>query len=132
MDTLIAIPAERPGSLGCEVCMHFGHCEVFTLVDIENDAVKNVAVLENPPHSEGGCLTPVQILAERGVKVMLAGGMGLRPLMAFNQAGIRVYRVGEVENIEQAVQAFIDGQLPEFSQDQTCQHHHGGGCHSNG
>ena len=125
MDTVLAIPSAMPGGLDAGMGMHFGHCEVFTIVKIENDAVTDVTTMTNPPHTEGGCLTPVQLLADRGVKVMLAGGMGFRPLAAFNQVGIRVYYTGNVTRVQDSVDAFIQGKLPEFSQDQTCKHHHG-------
>ena len=124
MNTLLAVPSANPGGLDAALGMHFGHCEVFTLVEIENDAVKNVTTLVNPPHSEGGCLAPVQMLADKGVNAMLVGGMGYRPLMAFNQVGIKVYYLGQAQTVGEGVQAFIAGQLPEFSQDQTCKGHH--------
>ena len=129
MNTLLAVPSAQPGGLDAGMGMHFGHCDVFTLVEIENDAIKNVSTLENPPHAEGGCIAPVQMLASKGVKAMLAGGMGFRPLMAFNQAGIHVFYAAEAPTVGESVKAFIAGQLPEFSQDQTCHGHAHGHCH---
>ena len=35
-------------------------------------------------------MVPVDLLAKRGVKILIAGGMGMRPLMGFNQVGIDV------------------------------------------
>ncbi|MBO4369641.1 MAG: NifB/NifX family molybdenum-iron cluster-binding protein [Desulfovibrio sp.] len=103
--------------------MHFGHCDVFTLVSIEENEVKEVSTLINPPHEQGGCLAPVQLLASQGVKALLAGGMGFRPLMAFNQVGIKAFYSGTFTKVGDAVKAFLAGQLPEFSQEHTC---HGG------
>ena len=42
----------------------------------------------------GGGMVPVDLLAHRGVKILIAGGMGMRPLMGFSQVGIDVYRNG--------------------------------------
>ena len=123
MDTLLAIPSANPGGLEAGMGMHFGHCDVFTLVAIENGQVKDVRTLANPPHAQGGCLAPVQLLAGKGVKALLAGGMGYRPLMAFNQVGIRVFYAGQLPTVGEGVNAFLAGQLPEFSQEHTC---HGG------
>ena len=123
MNTLLAIPSAFPGGLEASMGMHFGHCDVFTLVEIENGEVKNVSTLENPPHEHGGCLAPVQLLAGKGVKSMLAVGMGFRPLMAFNQVGITVYYAGLQPTVGDGVKAFLAGKLPEFSQENTC---HGG------
>ena len=38
--------------------MHFGHCDIYTIVEIEDGAVKNVSTLENVPHQHGGCMAP--------------------------------------------------------------------------
>ena len=110
----------REASMG----MHFGHCDVFTLVEIENGEIKKVSTLENPPHAQGGCLAPVQLLAGHGVKALLAGGMGFRPLMAFNQVGIHVFYAGQLPTVGDGVKAFLAGQLKEFSQENTCRGGH--------
>ena len=88
-----------------------------------NVRTKNVSTLENVPHQQGGCLAPVQHLASHGVKALLAGGMGFRPLMAFHQVGIEVYYAGGMPTVGSAVQAFTDGKLPAFTEEFTC---HGG------
>jgi predicted Fe-Mo cluster-binding NifX family protein len=51
--------------------------------------------------------------------------MGFRPLMGFNQVGIQVYFGGNFLTVGNAVQALLDGKLPQFSQEHTC----GGGAH---
>lgn len=124
MTTLIAVPSCLPGGLDAQMGMHFGHCEIYTIVEIEDDKVKTVTTLENVAHQQGGCLAPVQHLAARGVRVLLAGGMGFRPLMAFHQVGIEVYYTGAAPSVGAAVQAFLAGRLPAFSEEFTCQGHH--------
>ncbi|SHN48567.1 NifB/NifX family molybdenum-iron cluster-binding protein [Desulfovibrio litoralis] len=116
----IAIPSNNPGGLDAGMGMHFGHCDIYTIVDIEGGAVKTVSTLENVPHVQGGCLAPVQHLASHNVKALLAGGMGMRPLMGFRQVGIDAYFAGSFATVGQAVQAFIDGKLPAFSTEFTC------------
>jgi predicted Fe-Mo cluster-binding NifX family protein len=46
--------------------------------------------------------------------------MGLRPLMGFNQAGIEVYFGGQVQTVGQAIDAILNGTLPQFGQEHTC------------
>ena len=121
--TLIAVPSVMPGGLEAAVGEHFGHCELYTLVEIGDSAVVSVTTLPNVPHEHGGCMAPVQFLAGNGVKALIAGGMGMRPLMGFKQLGIDVYHGGESESVAHAVQAFIAGKLQRFSTDFTC-----GGC----
>ena len=111
---LIAVPSEHPGGLESALGAHFGHCDMYTLVSVPN-----------VPHQQGGCMAPVQYLAAKGVNQLIAGGMGLRPLMGFNQVGIEVYFGGNVATVGEAIQAIIDGKLMQFQQEHTC----GGGNH---
>ena len=85
MSFLLAVPSCMPGGLDAQMGMHFGHCDIYTIVEIEDNAIKAVGTLENVPHQQGGCMAPVQHLASHGVKALLAGGMGMRPLMGFQQ-----------------------------------------------
>jgi predicted Fe-Mo cluster-binding NifX family protein len=120
MNQVIAVPSENPGGLDAGLGAHFGHCDLYTLVTLENGKVADVKVLPNIPHQQGGCMAPVQHLASNGVNQLIAGGMGLRPLMGFNQVGIEVYYGGGVQTVRQAVEAMLSGQLPQFKQEHTC------------
>jgi predicted Fe-Mo cluster-binding NifX family protein len=120
MKTVIAIPSTVPGGLEAPLGAHFGHCDLYTLVSVENGEIVNVQVVPNVPHNQGGCMAPVQYLAEKGAKTLIAGGMGLRPLMGFNQVGIDVYFGGQAVNVGEAVNAFLKGTLPQFGQEHTC------------
>jgi len=122
---LIAVPSEHPGGLESSLGAHFGHCDMYTLVSVEEGQIQKVDVVPNVPHQQGGCMAPVQYLAEKGVNQLIAGGMGLRPLMGFNQVGIEVYYGGNVATVGDAIQCIIDGQLTQFQQEHTC----GGGGH---
>ena len=87
----IAIPTEGNGGLEAIRSGHFGHCSVFTLIDIKEGEIVNVETLPNQEHRDGGCLVPVNILANANTDVLIVGGMGTRPLVGFNQAGIKVF-----------------------------------------
>lgn len=121
---LIAVPSGMPGGLDAPMGMHFGHCDLYTIVEIEDGALKKVSTLPSVPHQQGGCLAPVQYLADHGIRVLLAGGMGMRPLMGFKQVGIDVFFAGNFPLVDNAVQAFLAGKLPEFTTDFTCQGQH--------
>jgi predicted Fe-Mo cluster-binding NifX family protein len=125
----IAIPSTLPGGLEAGIGAHFGHCDIYTVVDIKAGQITQVSTLPNVPHQQGGCLAPVNHLAKNGVNVLIAGGMGLRPLMGFNQAGIEVYRGAQAPTVGAAVQALIRDDLQRFSREFTCgggaEHQHG-------
>ncbi len=120
MNAIVAIPSEAPGGLEANLSAHFGHCDIFTLVRLEDGEIKEVKAVPNPPHQQGGCLAPVNYLAQQGAKVLIAGGMGLRPLIGFNSAGIEVYYHGGAANVGQAVAALVEGELQQFTQNHTC------------
>ena len=117
----IAIPSTLPGGLAAEVGGHFGHCDIYTLIDLKDGQITQVGTLPSIPHEQGGCLAAVNHLATHGVTALIAGGMGLRPLMGFQQAGIEVYRGTGAPSVEAAVQALLQGSLERFSQESTCQ-----------
>lgn len=122
--TKVAIPSANPGGMDAGMGMHFGHCDIYTIVDVADGQISSVSTLENKPHVQGGCMAPVQHLAAHGVKTLLAGGMGMRPLMGFHQVGIDVFFAGGCLTVGQAVQDFLANNLQPFSAEFTCQ---GGG-----
>ena len=116
----IAIPSTMPGGMDSALGEHFGHCDCYTVVDVADGKIAQVGTLPNVPHMQGGCMAPVNHLSQNGVTVLVAGGMGMRPLMGFNQMGISVYFAGNQPTVGMAVQAFCQGKLTEFTPEHTC------------
>jgi len=117
---MVAVPSSHPGGLNAPLGAHFGHCDLYTLVKIVAGKVEKVITLPNVPHEQGGCMAPVNHLAQNGVQVLIAGGMGMRPLMGFNQVGIDVLYGGEAQTVGEAVEALLQGKLPRFTTEFTC------------
>jgi predicted Fe-Mo cluster-binding NifX family protein len=124
----IAIPSEAPGGLAAPISAHFGHCGVFTLIELDGDRIVGTSLVEPPDHETGGCLAPVAVLAGRGVSAILTGGMGARPLVGFLDAGIQPYFAGDCADVGSAVKAFVGGRLPAFVLEQSCGGGEGGCC----
>jgi predicted Fe-Mo cluster-binding NifX family protein len=124
----IAVPSIAPGGLEGQRSGHFGHCDVFTFVDVEGGVIKQVTTVPNQSHVQGGCMVPVQLLAEHRVKALIVGGIGMRPLMGFKQVGIDVYHDETRPEIRPVVEDLIAGRLPLIQDDQVCggmdSHHH--------
>jgi predicted Fe-Mo cluster-binding NifX family protein len=116
----IAVPSMGIGGLDGQRSGHFGHCDVFTLVDVEMGQIKTVTTLPNQEHVQGGCMVPVNLLAEHQVNILIVGGIGMRPLMGFRQVGIDVYHDGTRPEIGPVVEDLIDGNLPLIGDDQVC------------
>ena len=122
-------PLARREEFDAQISDHFGHCDLFTLVEIDNGEVTKVDSLPGVAHQHGGCMVPVDLLARRGVKILIAGGMGMRPLTGFSQVGIDVYKNGGAAKVGQAIQAFVNGNMSKFSPESSCARHAEGGCH---
>ena len=121
----IAIPSNGEGGLKGTRAGHFGHCDVFTFVDVKDGEISEVTTLANQEHVQGGCMVPVNLLAEHHVNALIVGGIGMRPLMGFRQVGINVFHDDQRQDIEPVVMDMIQGKLTEIQNDQVC----GGGAH---
>lgn len=101
----IAIPTAN-GTL----CLHFGHCQIFTIIDISPDSknIDKVSTLTPPPHEIG--VLPAW-LHEIGCTHIIAGGMGGRAIALFQQNGIKVICGAEAMKPEDLAKAYLDNQL---------------------
>jgi Mrp family chromosome partitioning ATPase/predicted Fe-Mo cluster-binding NifX family protein len=89
---------------------HFGHCDRFALLDVDQAAKRIVGKreLESPEHQPG--LLP-RWLAENGATLIIAGGMGANAQKLFAESGIRVLIGAPAETPEALVEAFMTGTL---------------------
>ncbi|HEC99420.1 MAG TPA: dinitrogenase iron-molybdenum cofactor biosynthesis protein [Proteobacteria bacterium] len=125
----IAVPSNFPGGLEAGLSGHFGHCDVYTVATIAETKIHDVEVIPNHGHEPGACLAPVMLLARNGVQGIISGGMGMRPLLGFKQAGIRVFLYREGGQVKDALAALQANRLPEFTDQHTCAGHgHGNTC----
>lgn len=108
----IAIP-----TLDGELCMHFGHCQQFTLIDVEDGEIKNVEAETPPAHAPG--VLPAW-LHEQGANVIIASGMGMRAQNLFKQNDIEVVVGAPILSPEEIAKQFINGTLE--AGDNVCDH----------
>ena len=105
MKIKIAIPLAEG-----KLCMHFGHCETFALVDV--DLVQRKILgrqdLVPPPHEPG--VLP-RWLAEQGAEMILAGGMGQRAQGLFTEQNIQVTVGLPAETPETLIGHYLAGTL---------------------
>jgi predicted Fe-Mo cluster-binding NifX family protein len=87
---------------------HFGHCQEFALVDVEDNEIKNKENLVPPPHEPG--VLP-KWLHDLGTNVIIAGGMGGRALDLFAQNDIKVVVGAPSLTPEELVRQYLDNTL---------------------
>ncbi len=116
----IAVPSNGEGGIDGTRSGHFGHCDVFTFIDVEDGEIKNVSTIQNEEHVQGGCMVPVNLLAGHKVNALVVGGIGMSPLMGFKQVGIDVYHDAERAEIKPVVEDLIAGKLREIQNDEVC------------
>ena len=102
-----------------KLSMHFGHCEEFALVDVDENTktIKGKTIWSAPPHQPGFLPT---WLAEKGANVIVAGGMGSRAQGLFVEKNIKVVigvREGTPEDI---VSSYLNNTLS--TGDNICDH----------
>jgi len=105
----VAIACEGNGGLDDIVSPRFGRCPTFTIVTIENNMVKNVEVMPNQAAyaARGAGVAAVQSLANKGVKIILAGRFGPWASSTSAQFGIQISIVQPGIRVKEAVDAHI-------------------------
>lgn len=117
---IVAVPSMDQGGLDGTRADHFGHCEVFTLVTMEQGEIQEVQVIQNRPHNKGGCTAPVDVLADNNVSALIVSGIGARPLSLFNGVGVDVFFDGKSTTVSGVIKKFAEGSLPQIMNDQVC------------
>ena len=121
---IIAVPYEHGFVFG-----HFGHTKQFRLYTVEDGAVTAISLADT---NGGGHGALSSFLAERGVDVVICGGIGDGAKTALSNAGIRLFG-GVTGDADRAVAMFLAGKL-DYDPHARCDHHDhvhscGGDCH---
>jgi predicted Fe-Mo cluster-binding NifX family protein len=113
---------------------HFGMSTEFMLIEANGSGIVSKEIISTEAHNCGGL---PRLLGDRGVKVVLAGGMGMSPRLAFERSGIEVVLGVTEADPEKAVLAhlnhtLVSGQNACDHGDVACEHpgeHHNHGNH---
>jgi predicted Fe-Mo cluster-binding NifX family protein len=106
----IAVSADNKNGLDSVVSPHFGRCPHYILVDVEDHQVTSVQEVDSPfyGHHQPGQVP--SFIHSLGANVMLAGGMGGRAIMFFQQFGIEGV-TGAYGTVRQSVERYLGGEL---------------------
>ena len=113
----LAIPVSKNN----EVDGHFGHCEMYKVVTLnEKNEITNSEIVDSPKGC--GCKSNIaQTLASQGITVMLTGGIGAGAVNKLNSAGIEVIR-GCSGNVDTLAVDYASGKITDNGS--NCEHHH--------
>jgi len=120
----VAISATGP-TLDAEVDPRFGRCQYFIIVDpdtMQFEALENSSAMQ----AGGAGISTGQMIAGKGVQVVLTGNCGPNAYQVLSAAGIQVI-TGVSGKIQDAIQAYKSGQFQATSQSNVAAHSGMGG-----
>ena len=101
------------GSLDAQVDPRFGRCPYFMIVDSET--MEFEAIPNTVAGAMGGVgIKAAQVVASKGVKVVVTGNVGPNAFQALSTAGIEIV-VGAFGTVREAIEAYKRGELKEAS-----------------
>jgi len=106
--------------LDAQVDPRFGRCRYFVLVDLETtqfEALENSSAMG----SGGVGISAAQVIAGKGVEVVITGNCGPNAYKALSAAGIKVI-TGVTGNIRDAIEDYKLGKLQVSSQPNVSAH----------
>lgn len=114
----IAVPVTKNN----QIDDHFGHCEFYNVFTIS--ATNEIVEVQTIKSEQGcGCKSNIaSTLAQNGVKIMLAGGIGGGAINVLNNAGIGVIR-GCSGKPDENVKQYLSGSIADNGE--SCKSHEG-------
>lgn len=112
----IAVPVKNNNTIDD----HFGHCEFYNIYTVSD--TKKIQEVETLKSGQGcGCKSNIaSVLANSGVTIMLAGGIGAGAINVLNSAGIEVIR-GCSGIANEIVEKYLEGFVIDSGS--SCQQH---------
>ncbi|MGB9838246.1 NifB/NifX family molybdenum-iron cluster-binding protein [Methanothermobacter sp.] len=110
----IAIASSGPDA-GSEVNRFFGRSPYFMIVEMKDGSIEFSEVIENPSASSSGGagIKTAQIIANSGVKAVIASSPGPNAFEVLNKLGIKIYRAADA-SVEENIELFTQGNLEEI------------------
>ena len=106
----LAVPTNDQKGLRDRVAQTFSRAPTFTLITVEDGAVKNTEVIKNKAESmeQGAGPLATRTLKEHGVDVLLCGDIGPGASNILETIGIEFCRVEVGEKVKRAVEYWLN------------------------
>src|SRR6056297_1898121 len=109
----IAITAENNNGYESEVNAHFGRAPYFAIVDTKTDKID--LIKNGAANASGGAgVSAAQLIADRGVEVLISGSVGPKAYTALTRGNIEMYTTKD-GTVQQAIEAFQEGSLSQLT-----------------
>ena len=115
--TRIAIPCVGRANLQAEVSHHFGCCDSYAIVTVEEAEIKAIKSIRNGKNSR--CIESVRTLVQSAVSLALVGTMGVGGWEAARKLGIEV-RIGITGTVAEAVESYLKGETLPMGEEALC------------
>lgn len=101
------------------VFQHFGKSEEFKIYEVRDDEIISSEVVGTEGNGHGAL---ANFLKEKGVNVLICGGIGMGARNALEETTIQLF-AGASGNADEQVEAFINGKLHFETTPTGCSHH---------
>ena len=119
----IAVPTDTADGLDAMRSGHFGHCVYFTIVEVEDGAVKGVETVKNVDHDAVGCGGVIEHALGLNLDAIVVAGMGYPPYSRFTAGGVDVYIEQMSPTVGMVIDNYLRGSVARMGEDQACRHH---------
>ncbi len=109
----IAVTAENNNGYESEVNTHFGRAPYFAIVDTKTDKI-DLIKNEAANASGGAGVSAAQLIADRGVEVLISGSVGPKAYKALTSGNIEMYIINH-GTVREAVENFQKGNLSQLT-----------------
>jgi predicted Fe-Mo cluster-binding NifX family protein len=112
----IAVTATQ-NSVDSSIDMRFGRCPYYVIFDVEDGKVKSHEIVENTAGRQmrGAGITAAQLVASKGVKVIITGNIGPKAYDVLSSTGIEIV-TNASGNVKEAVEKYLSGEIEETTE----------------
>jgi predicted Fe-Mo cluster-binding NifX family protein len=107
-------------SLDAQVDLRFGRCPYFIIVDLET---RKIEAIPNPASGATGGAGPqaAQIIADKGVEVVITGNVGPNAFQTLKAANVKIYKEA-FGTVQETLTKYEIGELEELSNSSVSGH----------
>ena len=113
----MAIPCIGRANLQAQISHHFGCCDSYAVVTVEEAGIKSVESIRNGTHSR--CIESIKVLGQHSVGLTLVETIGAGGWEAARKIGIEV-RCGITGTVAEAVDSYLKGETLTMREDAFC------------